>query len=822
MRVCRFANRCSKGAAISLRNLALASAAGVLSTIALPYLFSGLPAALSAAGGAVVGYFLLWRLGELNTVRYTKKKKALTLPVRRPAHPKASPIMPPLPPEYWNNVSPAVRKLFNELPVFDDLPMLTAPGAAFSPRYEVPAPPVKAPDDAQWIPQGQSVTVWGVTVPGGFLYVGKVLSTALGFTDPCLVNTSKPVAAGGSFLERQTNYWPSYSEISPVARHAYLAWLAQGRCHPDADMGYVQLYFYGLERRVVADTLQALAAQSEWPAIIEELHRLVVIYGRKSASFKDSVRELLTLMDVANCPAKLYNQPVPVTTPTWELPMHVKLALGQTVVDAVPVPAHLALAWVQLDPQTSLRTPATRCRPEFEKLFKLRYAQAYGPGLALPMPKAFLKFAYRSVSPGLRGRGDIQVELGRVPNVTVSNGPISALRQLASDCTDALDAYSRLMGRNLPALAPLDALLQLPVAIWPDESLAHLTQLRERVGDGFASLPLHELLEGLGDAAALSKDKAVALARALAQKGLALEPLLVQGTRAPTPDTVVVLFAVEPDAPFVPTTPAYELARTTLQLGSVIAAAQGPVSPAALARLQGQALSWTHLSAPQVRRLTAHAQFLATSPASLASLKSSLARIAPSERAAIGQFLAALAQVDGHVSAGSLVALEKAYRALGLEPECVFSDVHAAAVNPRGIERGATSPTQGFSLDTERIAALHADTQRVGALLASIFTDEPSESTSEPVPPVSAERAEEDPFGLAGLDPAHRALVRLLASEPSWSLSALREAAAPLGLMLDGALEHINEAAFDAHDIAFTEGEDPLAVNPELLEQYNT
>ena len=43
--------------------------------------------------------------------------------------------------------------------------------------------------------------------------------------------------------------------------------------------------------------------------------------------------------------------------------------------------------------------------------------------------------------------------------------------------------------------------------------------------------------------------------------------------------------------------------------------------------------------------------------------------------------------------------------------------------------------------------------------------------------------------------------------------------AADLDLMLDGALEHINEAAFDTHDMALFEGDDPVTVNAEILEK---
>ncbi|MNH27836.1 hypothetical protein D3C79_879630 [compost metagenome] len=59
----------------------------------------------------------------------------------------------------------------------------------------------------------------------------------------------------------------------------------------------------------------------------------------------------------------------------------------------------------------------------------------------------------------------------------------------------------------------------------------------------------------------------------------------------------------------------------------------------------------------------------------------------------------------------------------------------------------------------------------------------------------------------------------MLLSRPQWSREELLDVASDLDLMLDGALERINEVSFDTHDIPFTEGEDPVDVNPEILEK---
>ena len=62
----------------------------------------------------------------------------------------------------------------------------------------------------------------------------------------------------------------------------------------------------------------------------------------------------------------------------------------------------------------------------------------------------------------------------------------------------------------------------------------------------------------------------------------------------------------------------------------------------------------------------------------------------------------------------------------------------------------------------------------------------------------------------------------MLLSRPEWSREELLDAAADLDLMLDGALEHINEASFDAYDSPLTEGENPITVNIEVLEKLET
>ena len=164
--------------------------------------------------------------------------------------------------------------------------------------------------------------------------------------------------------------------------------------------------------------------------------------------------------------------------------------------------------------------------------------------------------------------------------------------------------------------------------------------------------------------------------------------------------------------------------------------------------------------------------------------------------------------------------LERTYRALGLETTLVYTDLHANdAPVPSTAEVASASPKpQGFSLDPARIAQLQKETAEVAALLANVFEEEGEQERTEVATALPDEATEQVQTGLLGLDANHSAFVRLLVTRSTWLRDELMDAASDMELMLDGALEHINEAALDTCDAPLTEGDDPIEINQEVLE----
>ena len=115
--------------------------------------------------------------------------------------------------------------------------------------------PLSASSSAEWVPAGQSIEVDGRIITGGLVYVGSgEPSVDGGEIEPCLIDPALPVEWSDPDWWGETIYrLPSYDGIDPHARAAYLSWLAHGRCAEYVYIGFVFLFYYGLERRLLAD-----------------------------------------------------------------------------------------------------------------------------------------------------------------------------------------------------------------------------------------------------------------------------------------------------------------------------------------------------------------------------------------------------------------------------------------------------------------------------------------------------------------------------------------------------------------------------------------
>ena len=680
-------------------------------------------------------------------------------------------------------------------------------------HFRIPDPPEEIIQNAKWVPAGESVTIAGYEINEGMIYVGSHLSARYGQQEPSLIDTTKKVARTANLSERLMGYWPSYSDISPEARGAYLQWLASGRKDPDADVGYVFLFFYGLERRVLIDSQKDESALNQIPAIRQEVERLLTLYESKSGSVRNYLSSFLQFLDLRDIHGNIYANPLPKLSSTYELPFYLRLALGQTAVDSVPVPVHLALAWVLYDPMISKKTPVTRCPEEFSKIFSLKYSQTFHDGLRLSVNKTKLKFYYRPASNALAG-ADIQTDpLGNIPDVAAVTGPQKKLQKIVDECIVELDSYSRFLGRNPDKKNAIESLLLLPPSLWPDTAHMELEKIKTQVDKEHQLITVSDLLGKFGDEAELSKDKLVSLAKALESEKIGMEPDIISYSIALKASDNILLYAMKSGVPDIRTTAAYQTAVLTLQLAAAVANSDGVLNENEILFLNQQIERWEHLSAYHLARLREYLYLLLKNPVSISTLKKKLENVQPDDRKTVVSFITQVALADGSVDPSEVSFLEKVYKAFEIDVAELYSVLHRGS-GTVGTDNSISENAKpvSFVLDKARIASLRKDTENVSALLSDIFTEKVDENND-------LEDTEVTNDNILGLDDSHAAFMRMILAKPVWTRQELEDIAKDLDLMLDGAIETINEASFVFHDCAVTEGDDPIEVNMEIREK---
>ena len=328
---------------------------------------------------------------------------------------------------------------------------------------------------------------------GGMIYLGPEPRRGYAQTlaRPVIVPNLAVAPSGADIPGDGMPYWPSYLEITPNARAAYLDWLASGRSDRRYGAGHVFLYFYGLERRFFIDSPDV----HESRLIIDEVERLLQIYGDNR-----SVRHYFeTFLDAAKVSMASHLDLKPTYSSTgYELPLGLRVAIGRRAANGQTLDADWALSWYSAHPEYPFRTAASRASSEFRALFRIIFAERYPSGMKMPVPKRTLRAQYRAAS----SEFDIGLDeyIGTVPDISRITQPLNEARTLIEEATDALDKYSRFLGRNPNGRGTIEAHALLPERLWHLFPNPEMDGLRDWTIDIMAAgglCPVQELVERL-------------------------------------------------------------------------------------------------------------------------------------------------------------------------------------------------------------------------------------------------------------------------------------------------------------------------------------
>ncbi|MBD2784140.1 TerB N-terminal domain-containing protein [Xenorhabdus sp. DI] len=675
---------------------------------------------------------------------------------------------------------------------------------------------------ARWVIPGENVKVQNIVINRGNFYLGGQIKSDASEkytdfysdgSDASLVNDALSIQTVTRHHEDDSlGYWPSYSTLSPSCRGAYLDWLASDRNDVTCPIGYVFIYFYGLERRILVDGKQKDFPDTEFKMLFEEVSRLRHIFQTNN-SFRRYATQLMEAMLLLRPNTIVIDNENEYFASGSSLLFQFRLAT--IVAQKKPIPAELALAWVKYYTEYALRTPARRCAEEFTALFKQRYVKKFGEGLVVKPNKTRLKLEYTPASSSLRRS---LIELPDLPDPSILRAPVQKLIQVAESCINELDAYSRYLGKKDTSRNDVAAIMLLPNEILTESAEQMFTEFKNwaegkiQESAGLATVADFWSRLGMPLPEKINKKEAELMQNFAQRAGYGIAPDMRYHHFKPEPDGEVVLFADGHGEFFSPSTE-FIFVSVALRLGAMVAQTDKYVDTSEQVSLEKVIDSNNVLSPTEKRSLHAYLNWQLNTPASMVGLKGKMEQLSDKEKSAIGNVVISVAYADGKIDPAEIKQLEKIYTSLGLDSSTVTSDIHRLST----VEK--TSPSAIFVADgadnefslNENILARHeSDTKDVRQLLSSIFVEDESEEVLPTVSPAQS---------TSGLDEAHSQLYQHLLEKELWTRNEVTELCQQLNLMVSGAIEAINDWSYEQVDAPVLDDDDDIYVDLEIAQE---
>lgn len=711
---------------------------------------------------------------------------------------------------------------------------------AEAPRFDwLPAPQLQASRSSSscWLPSDVLTTVGVTTVPGGLIYVGSRLPKRGRPLEPenCLINPKLAIASQGDPLGQTMGYWPSYSNISPAARKSYLDWLAGSRSDPTTYIGYVFLYFYGLERRLMLEENADDAAK-----VVAEVRRLLQVYGG-NGSFKRYAGELLSAYELkaARLPETLYLE---VEENSYEIPVMLKAALGMRVRSREAIEPDLLFAYVIADPETRVRTPARRAQTMLRELFANEVEKRYPDGVRISAAHTRkLTINYRACS----GSFDLEIHPfgGDLPDITNLSEPITTARRIFDECTDRLDDYSRMLGRSEGLKPTLAAVAKLPVGlrVRNAEQLAdHPLCKLEELADNGTPISIQDLAEltGVGSDKLATRAKQKEFSGMLAAFGYGHTADPSFSFRTAKLDELSIVFRLESEAAADPEPGEhYRPLQLSIMLGTVIAFADGHLHPLERRKLRDRIEGALGLSIDERVRLETELKICELDASRVADWTKRIGDVPEARREDLADELVAVAAADGILHAREVSQLEKLFRHMGLDETSLYSRLHgslapqnipadagdelpliiSAGSQPAGTPIPPAPPKASVThIDTSRLELIRRETQTTASVLADIFAEE-EEQPTEPLPMVEEIDTPDEGARFDGLERRYGWLLSELLGQATWTPGDFERLVRSVDLMPGAAKQTLNDWSLDSFDELVLEGDDPIAVNSDLF-----
>jgi len=658
-----------------------------------------------------------------------------------------------------------------------------------------------------WKKPNESIQIDIYKITKGFFYYGGQLNALNEYqTESSLVDDTLPIEnALITYQDDSLSYWAKYSKLSAKGRGAYLTWLSSERNNPDTPIGYIFIYFYGIERRLLIDFNRGDVSDEECFSLYNEVLRLRDIYGKNNSfySYATNLIEYFTIIaphiisiDSSSIGGSYHS-------------LLFRYCLATVVKKGEAISPELAFAWVEGSQDYHFRTPANRCQNEFKKLFIGRYIEKFGDGMKVKANKSKFDTYFQPASSSLLGFVSIRLDL---PDPSMLKAPLKKLITIADLCTDELNAYSRYLGKQGTSKDDLFGLILLPNKLFSNlDSNSIFSEIKEWIQksineeNGLITVKDFYSKINIPLPQNINKKESEFISN-LAQKiNFGIAPDLRYHNIKIKADGVIVFFNEE-DIKYLEQSEIFTQTSIILRLGTIVINANNHTNEAEVSLLKKIIEQDTELSTVEKKSLNSYLLWLLNTPSTMNGLKVELTKLGMEEKKSISYVLINIALSDGIIHPSKSKLLEKLYTALGLDKSMVTQDIHI-------LSSKRIIPYQNKKkefLDEEMIKIHEEETKDAQSMLDEIFTDDEEDNHSI---------QSDTNLDKNKLDNKHQELYEVLVMKEEWSQEETHLLCSKYGLMINVAIETINEWAYRLVDAPVIEEDGDIFIDREIVEE---
>ncbi|MDR2795150.1 MAG: TerB N-terminal domain-containing protein [Spirochaetaceae bacterium] len=672
-------------------------------------------------------------------------------------------------------------------------------------------PPPRA-SDARWVLPGEKIVFGNYKITAGFFYFGTSLPSerddARNFASLINPNISIPKKKK---LDPKQSMIPGavdYAELTGIQRRKYVLWHSGGRIDKNTHEWFAMLFLYGLERRIFIDGLRGLVKPQELLQIRDEVRRILTLYGGRSTRINFAYSNFLACLEIECGDHPLYSIPFPYfECKRYDdsfnvFSAYINTALSQCAEDGAVVNSELAYYWYILSGDMRRNSTAVKCMDVFKRLFMIRYTETYEKGLLIKKTKKSgtitAEFCYEPKCPELDKAPLLKAY--RIAFIFGEAAHINKLEEIAARCGNELEFYARRLAKHDTAAAEIS--LALPPVLWAGGEAEAFKILKKRLNNNKKYfMELHELKNLFFKTVPFSKYSLMDLACALETENIAMEPDIIS---FPGLINDKFLFHIlKNKIPKCRSNANYELSRMILELA---------VSAHKLCAPEEKTFRLYYpikLDEYFFERLSPYIYLMVQDPPPFQQCVNRLKKLSVTDKKSVIKYIQEEILKDRSADYEAVSVIEKMYKGFGLSEKDLYNDLHSGGASTAAKNDAAKSAA--VHLDKNKIKQLRKDSDHVYNLLSDIFKDDETEENAGP-----KTDSKETPGNYFGFDEAQTLFLKTVISRAEWPRDELMEDAKRNGLMLDGFMEIVNEAAYNEFDEALMEGDETITVNMDI------